>query len=176
MIVIILNGPAESGKGTFLELLQELFNLSYTKYSSIAWAKMIAEKHFGWNGQDKTAEMRELIGKLKRLGMEYGNIPFKKVLSMYRRSYANHDDLFVTDVREPAEIQKLVDHFKIIKIKCLTIRIQNTAKEQYAAKNLGIADNEYTNYEYDLIIPNNGTIEEFKQTIFETTTTGALTF
>ena len=175
MIVIILNGPAESGKGTFLKLLQELFDLSYTKYSSVAWAKMIVEKHFEWDGHEKTVAVRELISKIKNLGMDYGNIPFKKVLSIYRRSYANHDDLFVTDVREPKEIQKFVAQFKILKIKCITIRIENIAKEQYAAKHLGIGDNQYADYDYDFEIPNNGTIEEFRETI-ETILDGELNF
>lgn len=165
MIVIILNGPAESGKGTFLEILKELFDLSYTKYSSIAWAKMVAEKHFGWDGQTKTIEDREMIGKIKRLGIEYDDIPFKKVMSFYRRSFANHDDLFVTDVREPLEIEKLVVAFQFLRIKCLTIRIHNLEKEKYAAKNLDVADNQYQYYEYDIGIPNNGTIELFRENI-----------
>lgn len=164
MIVIILNGPAESGKGTFLELIQEIYSLRSTKYSSIAWAKQTAIKQWGWDG-NKDPESRELIGKIKQLGIKYGDIPFKKVIGMYRRSFANHDDIFVTDVREPPEIKKLVDYFRHIRIKCLTIRIQNTEKEQYAAKNLGIADNEYAQYNYDLIIPNNGTIEDFRKSI-----------
>ena len=164
MIVIILNGPGESGKGTFVELISEIFNFSYEKYSSIAWAKKIAELHFGWKG-DKTPENRELIGKIKQLGIEYGNIPFKKVVSRYRRAFANHYDLFITDVREPDEINKLKLHFKHIRIKCITIRIQNTQKEQYAAENLGIADNQYANFDYDFEIPNNGTIEDFRKTI-----------
>jgi len=176
MIVIILNGPGEVGKGTFLELLQEAYSLTYTKYSSIAWAKRVAEKEFGWDGVSKTPEERLMIAKIKQLGIQFGNIPFKKVVGVYRRSYANHDDLFVTDVREPSEIEKLVKHFKLCRIKCVTIRIENLAKEKYALENLGEGDDECFDYSYDLVIPNNGTVEEFRQTIIQTMSDGVLTF
>lgn len=172
MIAIILNGPGDAGKGTFLEILRDCFDYKITKYSSITWAKMVATKDFKWDGETKGAKEREMIGQIHRLGIQHGNIPFEKTTGMFRRSFANWDDFFVTDVREPSEIKKYITHFKRIKCKCLTIRIQNTEKERYADKHLGIADQEYAEFNYDLIIPNNGTIEDFRLNILNVVKTG----
>lgn len=163
MKALILNGPAESGKGTFVEILEELYSISTYSRSSIDYIKEVAQVHFYWDG-NKDIKSRNFLADLKRISINYCDAPFKDIVR--HLSWAKHEDLYIIDVREPKEIAKLVEYFNKEGIPCMTIRIVNTKKEEVAAKSLSKhGDNEYADYEYDLCIPNDGTIEEFKQLI-----------
>jgi len=162
MKVIILNGPAGSGKGTFVGIVKDQFNVLIYKYSSIDWVKNIAMREFGWNGIKDTAG-RNLLAALKQAAIKYGDIPFKKVTSHMSRAMLCQEDIFITDIREPEEIKKIKNYCQKNNILCLAVRIINDKAEK-AALSKGLSktgDNSYCDYPYDLYIPNNRTPEEF---------------
>jgi hypothetical protein len=164
MILVVLNGPAEAGKGTLSDILTAVYDVSVLNYSSITRAKQVAEYGWGWQG-DKAPESRALLGKIKGLLIEYGDLPFNDVIQTARQAAVENIDIMITDVREPSEIKKLAGFFTQDDHRCLTIRIANTKKEEEAFKHLDIADNQYHLYAYDHTINNNGDLIDFQKNI-----------
>ena len=158
MKIYILNGKAGSGKTTFFKLIEEKCHNYVYNYSTVDLVKKVAYG-CGWNGS-KTPENRKFLSDLKDLLTEWDDVPYKDCLKEIKRitSLADiydveHDDwaIFI-DCREPKEIQKFVD-----RLGAKTIFIDRKI-EDYNASNH--ADAEVENFNYDIIINNNGTLED----------------
>ena len=158
MKIYILNGKAGSGKTTFFKLIEEKCRNYVYNYSTVDLVKKVAYG-CGWNGS-KTPENRKFLSDLKDLLIEWDDVPYKDCLKEIKRitSLADiydmeHDDwaIFI-DCREPKEIQKFVD-----RLGAKTIFIDRKI-EDYNASNH--ADAEVENFKYDIIINNNGTLED----------------
>ena len=158
MKIYILNGKAGSGKTTFFKLIEEKCHNYVYNYSTVDLVKKVAYG-CGWNGS-KTPENRKFLSDLKDLLTEWDDVPYKDCLKEIKRitSLADiydveHDDwaIFI-DCREPKEIQKFVD-----RLGAKTIFIDRKI-EDYSASNH--ADAEVENFNYDIIINNNGTLED----------------
>lgn len=158
MKIYILNGKAGSGKTTFFKLIEEKCRNYVYNYSTIDLVKKVAYG-CGWNGS-KTPENRKFLSDLKDLLIEWDDVPYKDCLKEIKRitSLADiydmeHDDwaIFI-DCREPKEIQKFVD-----RLGAKTIFIDRKI-EDYNASNH--ADANVENFEYDIVINNNGTLED----------------
>lgn len=161
MKIYILNGKAGSGKTTFFELIEEKCRNYVFNYSTVTLVKEVAKK-CGWNGS-KTSENRKFLSDLKDLLIEWDDVPYKDCLKEIRRieflaeSYdIEHDNwaIFI-DCREPQEIQKFVD-----RLGAKTIFVDRKI-EDYNASNH--ADEEVENFKYDIIINNNGTLEDLAE-------------
>ena len=158
MKIYILNGKAGSGKTTFFKLIEEKCHNYVYNYSTVDLVKKVAYG-CGWNGS-KTPENRKFLSDLKDLLTEWNDVPYKDCLKEIKRitSLADiydveHDDwaIFI-DCREPKEIQKFVD-----RLGAKTIFIDRKI-EDYNASNH--ADANVENFEYDIVINNNGTLED----------------
>lgn len=158
MKIYILNGKAGSGKTTFFKLIEEKCRNYVYNYSTVDLVKKVAYG-CGWNGS-KTPENRKFLSDLKDLLTEWDDVPYKDCLKEIKRitSLADiydveHDDwaIFI-DCREPKEIQKFVD-----RLGAKTIFIDRKI-EGYNASNH--ADAEVENFNYDVVINNNGTLED----------------
>ena len=158
MKIYILNGKAGSGKTTFFKLIKEKCRNYVYNYSTVDLVKKVAYG-CGWNGS-KTPENRKFLSDLKDLLTEWNDVPYKDCLKEIKRitSLADiydmeHDDwaIFI-DCREPKEIQKFVD-----RLGAKTIFIDRKI-EDYNASNH--ADANVENFEYDIVINNNGTLED----------------
>lgn len=158
MKIYILNGKAGSGKTTFFKLIEEKCRNYVYNYSTVDLVKKVAYG-CGWNGS-KTPENRKFLSDLKDLLTEWDDVPYKDCLKEIKRitSLADiydveHDDwaIFI-DCREPKEIQKFVD-----RLGAKTIFIDRKI-EDYNASNH--ADANVENFEYDIVIHNNGTLED----------------
>ena len=158
MKIYILNGKAGSGKTTFFKLIEEKCRNYVYNYSTVDLVKKVAYG-CGWNGS-KTPENRKFLSDLKDLLIEWDDVPYKDCLKEIKRitSLADiydmeHDDwaIFI-DCREPKEIQKFVD-----RLGAKTIFIDRKI-EDYNASNH--ADAEVENFDYDMVINNNGTLED----------------
>ena len=158
MKIYILNGKAGSGKTTFFKLIKEKCRNYVYNYSTVDLVKKVAYG-CGWNGS-KTPENRKFLSDLKDLLIEWDDVPYKDCLKEIKRitSLADiydmeHDDwaIFI-DCREPKEIQKFVD-----RLGAKTIFIDRKI-EDYNASNH--ADAEVENFDYDMVINNNGTLED----------------
>lgn len=155
-LVLIVNGKPRAGKDTFAKILNTF--VPVYKCSIIDRVKTIA-MDCGWRGQ-KTEKDRKFLHDLKKLTDEYSSMSFQDVLERV----AAFDDGLITeevmviDVRDPKEIEELADA-----IGALTVFIQNDNVPDVTSNP---ADANVANYEYDFILENNGSLEDFEQTIF----------
>ncbi|MCP4650404.1 MAG: hypothetical protein GY853_10045 [PVC group bacterium] len=166
MDVLILNGTAESGKGTVVKYLESLFSFNITEYSSIDYVKKVARRDFGWDGQKDVAG-RNLLAAIKQLMIAYNDLPLKKVILQMNESLLFGIDILVVDIREPDEIEKVVKYCEEQDITCYTCRIINTKAENKAEKS-GLSltgDRLYGEYDYNIYIINNGTLKELKEQV-----------
>lgn len=154
-MVFIVNGKPRAGKDTFAEILNR-YMVVY-KYSAVTKVKEIA-KQCGWTGA-KEEKDRKFLHELKMLTSAYSDLPYRDVMDKIEKYRSGEilADVFVVDVREPEEIERLRKATDAI-----TIYIEN---ENVPAITSNEADANVANYEYDFTIFNNGTIEEFEDNI-----------
>lgn len=169
--VFIINGSGGVGKDTFVEMIQtfefigknknstvRFKNLEIRNYSSVSKVKEIA-KIIGWNGE-KTERDRKFLSDLKLLTTEYNDMPLND-MKKYTRSFMNSDDInriLFLHIREPEEIAKAVNEFKEYNVKTILV-IRDSIK--HITSNM--ADENVYNYNYDIVINNNSTLEELRK-------------
>ena len=153
-LVFITNGTGGCGKDTFADILGKYTTV--TKISSIEPVKQFA-RFMGWDG-GKTEKDRKFLSDLKLALTEYNDTPFNYMLGSYMfwKETRNHSVLII-DIREPEEIERAKQAFG-----AKTILIKN---DRVAPISSNMADANVLNYEYDFVIENNGTLEEFEETI-----------
>lgn len=157
--IFITNGMGGSGKDTFAEILDDF--IPVYKVSSIDVIKDLASS-FGWDG-GKTEKDRKFLSDLKVLATEYSDLPFKSIfheVRWFKTSSSYHyvdGSVMLIDIREPDEIERAKVTFG-----AETILIKND-RVPFISSNM--ADANVYNYEYDYVIENNGTLEEFRETI-----------
>ena len=145
---------ARCGKDTFANILNEF--IPTLKYSSIDKVKEIASL-CGWDG-GKSEKDRKFLSDLKVLVSQYSNMPLESIINKTIEFLnSNYYQVMLIDIREPEEIEKAK---KILKAK--TILIKNNRVQMITSN---MADANVFNYNYDFIIENNGTLEEFKDKI-----------
>ena len=166
--VLILNGSAESGKDEIPKVIKNLLKWDIKEYSSIDYVKDVAKEKFGWNGE-KDVKGRNLLIAIKQAMITYNDMPTKKVISNIKESILFEIDLFIVDIREPDEIDKLVKWCKEKDITCHTCRISNTEKELEAERSEFslTGDRMYGRYDYGIYIYNNGNLYALKRQIKE---------
>ena len=165
--VLIMNGPAESGKDTVAEFIKEvLLDWKIKQYSSIDYVKEVAKKNFNWDSIKDTAG-RNLLSAMKQIMIEYNDLPTKKIIAKIEESIIFEIDLLVVDIREKDEIQKLVDYCKNNNIQCNTCRVHNTSSEMNVENSdLSVSgDKMYGKFDYCLHIYNNGSLYELKNKV-----------
>lgn len=154
--IFITNGVGGSGKDTFAELLNEI--VPVYKYSSIDKVKEIA-RQCGWTG-GKTERDRKFLSDLKLLTTEYSDLSYNYVDAHVHNFLADYEtrwQVMLIDIREPEEIEKAKQAFK-----AETILIENPRVPDILSN---MADANVRNYDYDYVIHNDGTLEDFKRTI-----------
>ena len=154
--VFIINGSGGVGKDTFIELMcnQALDKVKIGNYSSIDKVKEIA-KAIGWNGE-KTERDRKFLSDLKLLTTEYNNMPLNDMKEYAKNFMDDETDnkILFLHIREPEEIEKAVNEFKEYNVK--TILVKRDCVKHIVSN---MADENVYNYNYDIVIENNGTLE-----------------
>lgn len=159
--IFIINGSAGVGKDTFVDTVErvlENINKDYwvENYSSVTRVKEIA-KSCGWNGT-KTEKDRKFLSDLKLLLTEYNDLPFKDlgyvVEGFLHDGFENSKMLFL-HIREPEEIVKAEKAFNA---KTILIKRDSVV---HITSNMG--DENVYNYDYDIIVENNGTLEDLQE-------------
>ncbi len=158
--VFVINGSGGVGKDTFVDLVTiELNDMvkkfhTVTNFSSVDRVKEIA-KEIGWNGK-KTEKDRKFLSDLKILTSQYCDMPFQSMKEKVNEFKTDKEKIFMfLHIREPEEIARSVKAFNA---KTILIR-RNSVK--HITSNM--ADENVFNYNYDFVIDNDGTIEEFKE-------------
>lgn len=154
-MIFIVNGKPRAGKDTFAQILNEYMDVY--KYSSVTKVKEIA-KQCGWTGAKEERD-RKFLHELKMLTSAYSDMSYNDVLEeidKFKKGELNAD-IFVVDIREPEEIDRLVKA-----TKAFTIFIENNRVPSITSN---AADANVENYRYDFVIQNNGTLEDFEGNI-----------
>ena len=154
-MIFIVNGKPRAGKDTFAQILNEYMDVY--KYSAVTKVKEIA-KQCGWTGA-KEEKDRKFLHELKMLTSAYSDMSYNDVIKeidKFKRGELDAD-IFVVDVREPEEIDRLVKA-----TKAFTIFIENNRVPSITSNP---ADANVENYKYDFVIQNNGTLEVFEYNI-----------
>lgn len=143
----IINGPATSGKDTFVDIVNEIlsdYDIDSHKISSVEMVKSAALL-LGWDNV-KDIKGREFLHKLKMLSSDYYEGSFNFMIR--RRTETNSNTPMFFMIREPEEIEK----FKVA-TNAITILITRDNIESYD----NYADTNTHKYDYDIVIENNGT-------------------
>jgi dephospho-CoA kinase len=161
MKVILLSGKARSGKDTAAEVI-------FGKYDGIPLAfaddiKTIAYDYFGWHGE-KDELGRKLLQDIGTTGRNYNrdiwvNDTIDKI-QWWTRQSSDNQLAVVTDTRYPNEIQQIKHEFSDV----ATIRITRDSVEKLKHPSETALD-QWTDWDY--VVENNGTKEEFKTKILE---------
>jgi hypothetical protein len=160
MIVFIINGKPTVGKDTFVSMVDKAYyyikpNSLVTNISTVDRIKKAAGL-LGWNGE-KTPEARKFLADLKALSTEYNDFP-----TMYCCDYAekNKDmfDILFIHCREPENITNIKNRIlNISRIPCYTLQVVREDVEEVTSNT---ADMNTDNYDYDIVVDNNGTIND----------------
>lgn len=154
--VFIVNGQGGSGKTTFEDFVAEACEGDVAVVSMIDYTKQCAAK-LGWNGA-KDEKDRRFLSNLKDALTAWDDSPFLTTCAMARMAIKEGCDIVFIDAREPNDIDRLKETFN-----CYTILIKRGEQKDYGNH----ADNNVFNYNYNIIIKNNGTIDELHTTAEE---------
>jgi hypothetical protein len=164
MKIFVINGAAGSGKDTFVELCRKFTGDAFLlNISTVDKVKEIATA-CGWDGT-KTPENRKFLSDLKALLTDWADVPLNDMIQKIERfkrgfeAYDVSDDRAVVFIhcREPEEICKLVKT-----LGAHTLLVRRAAAENIAVSNQ--SDARVLDYEYDIHINNNGSLEELERT------------
>lgn len=167
MKIFVVNGAAGAGKTTFESSVAHIVGKDNCYIlSTITPIKEIA-KTVGWDGQ-KDLKSRKFLSDLKDLLTEYNDYSFNYIsaqLGLIESDWSFYgvkpDSVAVfIDCREPKEIKRLCEEFNA---KSLLIRRASAENSETSNH----ADEEVLNYNYDIVIENNGDIREFGEKAFE---------
>lgn len=152
--VLIVNGQPQSGKDTFAAILGNHFNVS--TYSSVDKIKEMALK-FGWDGL-KDEKGRKLLSELKKALVEYDDLPTKYMEERYKDFIDDSDEeILVLFIRETEEIEKAKQRFF-----ARTVFVNNPRASRVVSND---SDRNISSSGYDYVVPNDGTLQEYEETI-----------
>jgi RNase adaptor protein for sRNA GlmZ degradation len=149
--IVVINGYPGSGKDTFVEFCEQevrTFNLLTSTPVKEAF------KTLGWNGQ-KTAETRKALADMMEISERVLDTSFKYIEKSLSEilSYRKTGIVFIHS-REPRNIIRYKEKFKAV-----TLLIDR----KVATKIDNEADANVYDFEYDYVIENNGTLEDFER-------------
>lgn len=134
--------------------------------STVDFVKKIA-KECGWDGI-KRPEDRKFLSDLKQLLSDWHNVPNEIVIKearIFARELKNEDlsdfpaAMFI-HCREPENIKELVEE-----LNAKTILITRDSYQEEEISN--DSDANVLDYDYDIIIENDGTLDDFKEKALE---------
>lgn len=149
--IFIINGPAGSGKDTFVSMVSSL--IPTVNYSSVDLVKKAASI-LGWSGT-KTDKDRKFLSDLKNLSSEYSDTIIDWILNKAKDFVQDeiHEVMFI-HVREPDEIDKLA---KILNSKTVLVVRSGINPNQSNSADANVLD-----YDYDITIDNCGSLGDLK--------------
>lgn len=151
--VFIVNGQGGSGKTTFEDFVAEACEGDVAVVSMIDYTKQCAAK-LGWNGA-KDEKDRRFLSDLKDALTAWDDSPFLTTCAMARMAIKEGCDIVFIDAREPNDIDRLKETFD-----CYTMLIKRGEQKDYGNH----ADDNVFNYNYDIVVENNGTFDELRST------------
>ena len=167
-MIFVVNGAPGAGKTTFENYVKKIIgDNSCNILSTVDVVKRIASL-CGWDGS-KTPRNRKFLSDLKDLLTEWNDVPFKDIQARiqditeeygYYGADIKNTHIFFVDCREPEEIKKLCE-----RLGAKSILVTNHNKQLEATSNH--ADANVLNYNYDIIINNDGTLADLCDAAFQ---------
>lgn len=155
--IFIINGSGGVGKSTFCRMLF-LFNNKFPGtsvpikiISSVDQIKKIAE-FVGWNAKFKTEKDRKFLSDLKSLCSEYNDFIFNYIAAQVKSFREDYKYVLFIHIREPKEIERVKQAFN-----AKTILIKRDSVKHITSNK---SDREVFDYDYDIVINNNGSKDE----------------
>ena len=155
--IFIINGSGGTGKDSFVTFIKNNFHYPVVNFSSVDKVKKIA-KIIGWNGA-KTEKDRKFLSDLKLLCTNYNNMPFNSMKEKVKEFAESDATMLFLHIREPEEIEKAKVAFN-----AKTILIKREAIKQITSN---MADGNVFNYQYDIIVNNDGNLADFEKKAIE---------
>ncbi len=163
LLVLVINGKPESGKDAFAGIIKKMFSNKTTYINNISTVdniKFLAKYHFGWDGI-RDEKGRRLLSDLKDASTRYNLGPFLTVtgiIDTFNKTYNEINNIWIIHSREPEDIQRFVDYYKE---NCKTILIK---RDNHNINISNHADADVDCFDYDYILENNGSLEDFNNT------------
>jgi len=160
--IIVINGSAQSGKDTLVEIVRNILNKEITikninviSISSVDTIKEIASQ-LGWNGE-KNNHSRKFLSDLKDCWTNYNNGPFMDIAEKINKLDSDKDWLIYVHIREYCEIQKMISKYP----DTITLLVTRNNTESFNNH----ADQNVRDCSYNYIIENNGSLNHLKNTV-----------
>lgn len=153
-LCIIINGKGAVGKDTLCETAAQLYKTQ--NISSITPIKEIAA-NYGWNGE-KDLRARRFLAELKRVFVEYNDLPNNYLISQYEKFLQSDSSLLFVHIREKEEIEKFKKSADNKPITLLVTQDELDKNDVYGNE----ADDGVNEYPYDYIFDNSKPLLESK--------------
>lgn len=162
MEIVIINGHGGAGKDQFVKEVRSLIgDYRCYNYSTVDFVKYVAV-FAGWS-KDKTPKDRKFLSDLKKLLADWGDIPYKKtqreIEDAFRYArYQNclNESVMFIHCREPEEIERFVNDYY-----AHTLLVKRAAADDAEFSN--DSDRNVEGYPYEVIVENDGTIEDLRE-------------
>lgn len=154
--IFIVNGQGGAGKTSLENFVAELCEGDVAAVSMIDYTKQCAAK-LGWNGA-KDEKDRRFLSNLKDALTAWDDSPFLTTCAMTKMAINEGCEIVFIDAREQNDIDRLKDYFINKGYSIKTILVKRGVKKIYGNK----ADDGVFNYNYDIVIENNGTLDELR--------------
>lgn len=154
-LVIIINGKGGAGKDTVCEIAERYYRAK--TISAITPVKEIA-RYCGWAGDsEKDNRARKFLSDLKRILIEYNDMPNNYLEKEYKDFIHSDNDLLFVHIREHDQI----DDFKMrVPSKCVTLIVRSSALDNNRVFFGNTSDDDVENYTYDYSFVNGNSMDD----------------
>jgi len=169
MKIIMIAGKARSGKSTLTSFLIKALEEKNKKPCEVQvgqYIKYYAMKYFGWDGEEETKPRDLLI----HLGTDIirnkidPNFHINRLVQDIEVLSYFYDTFIVSDVRFPVEIEKVKEKYNDV----ITVKIERDSEELTDSQKANITETALDDFnDYDIVIDNNGTLEDLKNKVPE---------
>jgi len=163
MKVCCISAKAQHGKDTAAELLKEYLEYRGQRVIVTHFAdllKFICTKYFGWDG-NKDSTGRTLLQYIGTdvVGAKNPAYWAEFVVSILKMFENNWDYVLIPDCRYPIEVSTMKDSFKTTVLRVERPNFDNglTEAQKSHPSEVGM-----DNYDFDVVLLNNGGLEHFK--------------
>ena len=158
--VVIVNGKPRSGKDTFCNFVIkhcEENGIYCDSWSTIDFEKEILEEVVNRNYDPTSSIDREFLSELKRLFNLYYDVTFRDFTNLIEY----YSGVFLIHTREWSEILKFEDYCRDNNIYFIKVFVTRPKEQHFNNKSDALCDEEKNLY--DVIIQNDGTLEDLKK-------------
>ena len=152
--VVLINGKGGVGKDTLCNIIGKKYAIR--NVSSITPIKKIAQMG-GWKGGKENKD-RKFLADLKKLFIDYNDLPFLYLKEEMESFLINKDDILFIHIREIEEIKRFVQYTTEKGIVCKTLLVTREKEKNKIYGNS--ADDMVEQYDYDIVYENNMSLEQ----------------